>query len=53
MRFKRMVSDVNVAPRRPERWEAEYDSEDAHARSEYPLREGKDASSSLRSVQAP
>lgn len=47
MYFKRMVFDVRVALERPERWTSEYDGKDAHARSEYVLRQEKDGTTTL------
>lgn len=47
MYFRRMVFDVRVTLERPDRWTAEYEGEDARARSEYNLRQEKDGTTTL------
>jgi hypothetical protein len=47
MYFRRMVFDVKVTLKRPERWIAEYDGNDARARSEYVLRQEMDGTTTL------
>jgi hypothetical protein len=47
MYFRRMAFDVKVTLQRPERWVAEYDGKDAHAKSEYTLRQEADGSTTL------
>ena len=47
MYFRRMEFDVKVTFERPESWVAEYDGRDAHAKSEYVLRQEADGSTSL------
>jgi len=47
MYFKRIVFDVRVTLRRPDGWDAECDSKEAHARSECTLRKDGDGSTVL------
>jgi hypothetical protein len=47
MYFKRMVFDVKVTLKRPERWTSEYEGKDASARSEYILRSNEDSTTTL------
>lgn len=47
MYFRRMTFDVKVTLERPERWVAEYDGKEAHARSEYRLRQEEDGTTTL------
>ena len=47
MYFKRMAFDVRVTLERPDRWTAEYEGKDAHARSEYNLIEQGDGTTTL------
>jgi len=47
MYFRRMGFEVKVMLERPESWVAEYDGRDAHARSEYLLRQETDGSTTL------
>ena len=47
MYSRRMAFEVKVTLERPEKWVAEYDGRDAHAKSEYLLRQEADGSTSL------
>lgn len=47
MYSKRMIFDVKVTLKRPERWVAEYDGKEAHAKSEYSLRQEADGTTTL------